>query len=113
MSDIKHAETLGSMDMPLQSSTTPSADGKCYFATLIRGELHYYHDKFFKAGEPILVTEEEKLHLEEHAVDNLSVGDEEVFKVKFKFEEYAKSLANAGKDVAEVKPAGRRVRTPA
>ena len=64
---------------------------KNYKATLKNGEVYVFGEKVANRDKPIKVTEAEKDHLEEHAVDTYAVGksgDNHV-RQKFEFEELA------------------------
>lgn len=64
---------------------------KQILARLVRGQVYYLGNKEFRHGQPVPVTKAERNHLEENAVDAVTVsqGDDVVAedRAKFDFEE--------------------------
>lgn len=73
-----------------------SDDVKTYKATLVRGNTYYLGNQRFDKGKPVNVTTAQKEHLDEHAVDVLTLksneGAEAVYKEKFEFEPLAAAV---------------------
>ena len=46
-------------------------------AKLVRGEVYYLRDERFEKGMEKTISAEDKAHLEEHAVDSVTVGSGE------------------------------------
>lgn len=72
------------MGTDTEATSTPEA-GKT-FATLKRGRVYFLREKEFEYNVPKEVTEEEREWLEEHAVDQISIEDEQEFQLRPKFE---------------------------
>jgi hypothetical protein len=56
-----------------------------WFATLKRGRVYYLRDRLFEQGIEQVVSEEVKVYLEEFAIDEVSVEDENEFQARPKF----------------------------
>lgn len=72
-----------------------------YGATLVNGEMYVLGDKPMPKGKEVRITEEEKQHLEEHAVDVFPVGKsgDKMSRQKFEFREL-----KSGEDVTDADP---------
>ncbi len=89
-----------------------------YGATLVNGELYVLGDKPMAKGKEVRITQEEKDHLEEHAVDTFPVGKsgDKMARQKFEFRELKSGEdvtdADAGKNTAKpvALPARQRTR---
>lgn len=67
-----------------ESVDTTSSDGKIY-ATLIRGRVFFFKNQEFLNGVAQEISASDKEWLEEHAVDLVSVEDENEHQVRQKF----------------------------
>lgn len=63
----------------------PAAKKAPYLATLVRGNLYMYLGVKYEAGEAVPIDAETKAHLEQHAVDNVTVEGKAEPRAKFTF----------------------------
>lgn len=66
-----------------QTATTESTTA--IMATLVRGRVYFFNNREFINGEPQVVTPADKEWLTKHAVDLVSVEDENEHQVRQKF----------------------------
>lgn len=69
------------------------------YATLVRGRVYYLGDALFEKGMPKEVTPTQRMHLEDNAVDTVTVEGQPEGRQKFKFEEREPSEVKA--EIAE------------